>query len=126
MTLLAMLSIAGCTASTPGPGPAPTPSPSNERLTAEQCDRFATAYEEFQEIARTTGRSEDELLTARDELLTAWQDIAAEAAPTAGAIIELVALTFQAGMDAGFDSARYQEFLDAHDMVLEECNNVSV
>lgn len=55
-----------------------------------------------------------------------WQDIGAEAAPTAGVIIEFVALTFQAGMDAGFDSARYQEFLEVHDLVLEECNNVSV
>jgi hypothetical protein len=123
LSLVVILALTGCTVSTSTA--APTPSPSDERLTPEQCDRYLMAFEDFQKTALTPGQSDEELRAASEGLLTTWRDLATEAAPTAGAIVELVALTFEAGIDAGLDSARYREFLEVHEMMLEECGNAS-
>ena len=125
LALVGILALAGCTMPTPGPLrlPAPTASPVDEFLTAQECDRFASAYEEFEAVAHTPDRTEAELLAARDTLLTTWADLAAEAAPGGGMMVEFASMTFEAGLDAGLESARYQEFLDVRDLLLEECKN---
>lgn len=123
LPLVALVVLTGCAAPA---APAPIPSPTDERLTAEQCARYATAYEDFDEIVQKPERTDEEMLAARDEVLALWRGLATEAAPTAAAILEVVALTFEAGTDAGYGSARYQEFLDVHDMMLEECSAVGL
>lgn len=100
-------------------GCAPT---AESSLTADQCRTFVDSYDDFNDVATRAGRTDDEMLEARAQMLDTWNDLADEAGEGPGAVIRLAAVAFEAGVNGGgFESDEYQEFLVARDAVIEVC-----
>ncbi|MDR2322188.1 MAG: hypothetical protein LBE60_11140 [Microbacterium sp.] len=119
--VLAVLTLAGCTGQ---PAAMETTAGTDAALKAV-CDPYQRAWNEFGQVADRAGRTESEMLAARDAMLTAWSDLEAEARKLDPTIADLIAMnkdSFEKGVSGAAQSKDYYSlFRDGYDGFVKLC-----
>ncbi|MGI6878820.1 hypothetical protein [Microbacterium sp. gxy059] len=117
--LLAVLALSGCSSS---------PAESAEAAPADLggvCASYADAYESFTDVAHRDGRSDEEMVAARDEMIATWNDAEDEARAIDEDVADIIGHNIDNFTESVSGSAQSDEyralFLEGHEGLLAIC-----
>lgn len=109
----AMLMLAGCSGQ-----------PDTD-ASAGECAAYVASYEAFTAVSTKQGRSDAEMIEARDKFLAEWRDLAAQSKRESFAELVLMnAENFEEGVSGSAQSGDYYDiFLKGHNGLIEICED---